>query len=112
MELMEEVGLRAFADTLAVELPYGRKRTLEIATTLALEPGADAAGRAHLTAWATRTSDLVTSLIQRVAAQRTILMVEHNLSVVANLCSHHHRAPARDASWPRGPTRRSRRTLR
>ena len=37
-ELVEAVGLSAFTDTPAVELPYGRKRALEIATTLALEP--------------------------------------------------------------------------
>jgi branched-chain amino acid transport system ATP-binding protein len=85
MALLEEVGLRSFADTLAVELPYGRKRTLELATTLALEPtllllDEPTSGMGH--------EDIarVTSLIQRVSAQRTILMVEHNLSVVSNLC--------------------------
>ena len=36
--LLEDVGLATFADTPAVELPYGRKRALEIATTLALDP--------------------------------------------------------------------------
>ena len=83
--LLEEVGLRPFADTLAVELPYGRKRTLELATTLALEPelmllDEPTSGMGH--------EDIarVTALIQGVAAHRTILMVEHNLSVVANLC--------------------------
>src|SRR6185436_1290793 len=38
MELLREVGLESFADMITVELPYGRKRALEIATTLALEP--------------------------------------------------------------------------
>jgi branched-chain amino acid transport system ATP-binding protein len=83
--LMEEVDLRSFANTLAVELPYGRKRTLELATTLALEPelmllDEPTSGMGH--------EDIarVTALIQRVAAQRTILMVEHNLSVVSHLC--------------------------
>src|ERR1044072_2619715 len=38
MELVTDVGLAAFADVAAVELPYGRKRALEIATTLALDP--------------------------------------------------------------------------
>jgi branched-chain amino acid transport system ATP-binding protein len=84
LALMEEVGLRSFANTLAVELPYGRKRTLELATTLALDPelmllDEPTSGMGH------EDIGLVTSLIQRVAAQRTILMVEHNLSVVANL---------------------------
>jgi branched-chain amino acid transport system ATP-binding protein len=83
--LMEEVGLRSFANTLAVELPYGRKRTLELATTLALEPelmllDEPTSGMGH------EDIALVTSLIQRVAAQRTLLMVEHNLSVVSHLC--------------------------
>jgi branched-chain amino acid transport system ATP-binding protein len=84
LALLEEVGLRSFADTPAVELPYGRKRTLELATTLALEPvlmllDEPTSGMGH--------EDIarVTALIQRVSAQRTILMVEHNLSVVANL---------------------------
>ena len=38
LELIEAVGLTAFAELPAVELPYGRKRALEIATTLALDP--------------------------------------------------------------------------
>ena len=75
----------AFANTLAVELPYGRKRTLELATTLAPDPefmllDEPTSGMGH------EDIALVTSLIQRVSAQRTILMVEHNLSVVSNLC--------------------------
>jgi branched-chain amino acid transport system ATP-binding protein len=82
--LLEEVGLRSFADTPAGELAYGRKRTLELATTLALEPvlmllDEPTSGMGH------EDIALVTALIKRVAAQRTILMVEHNLSVVANL---------------------------
>ncbi len=82
--LLEEVGLRAFADTPAGELAYGRKRTLELATTLALEPvlmllDEPTSGMGH------EDIALVTALIKRVSAQRTILMVEHNLSVVANL---------------------------
>jgi branched-chain amino acid transport system ATP-binding protein len=84
MQLLDDVGIRAYADLQAVELPYGRKRALEIATTLALDPqmllldepmaGMDAEDIA-------RTS----ALIKRVAKDRTVLMVEHNLSVVANL---------------------------
>ena len=82
--LLEDVGLRSFADTPAGELAYGRKRTLELATTLALEPvlmllDEPTSGMGH------EDIALVTALIKRVAAQRTILMVEHNLSVVANL---------------------------
>ena len=83
-ELIDAVGLRGFESTAAVELPYGRKRALEIATTLALEPemmllDEPTAGMAH--------DDVgrITALIKRVAANRTVLMVEHNLSVVSTL---------------------------
>ena len=84
-ELIEAVGLRAFETTAAVELPYGRKRALEIATTLALDPemmllDEPTAGMTH------EDVARITELIGRVAANRTVLMVEHNLSVVANLC--------------------------
>src|SRR4051812_37806277 len=85
MELITDVGLAAFADITAVELPYGRKRALEIATTLALDPemlllDEPTAGMAH------EDIDRISALIKRVAANRTVLMVEHNLSVVENLC--------------------------
>ena len=83
-ELIEAVGLSEFEDSVAVELPYGRKRALEIATTLALDPemmllDEPTAGMAH--------SDVerITALVKRVSANRTVLMVEHNLSVVATL---------------------------
>jgi branched-chain amino acid transport system ATP-binding protein len=82
--LLNDVGLAAFADWTAVELPYGRKRALEIATTLALDPemlllDEPTAGMGH------DDIDRITKLIKTVAAERTVLMVEHNLSVVANL---------------------------
>ena len=84
LELIEAVGLSAFASAMAVELPYGRKRALEIATTLALEPemmllDEPTAGMAHADV------ERITALIRRVSANRTVLMVEHNLSVVSNL---------------------------
>jgi branched-chain amino acid transport system ATP-binding protein len=84
MELLEAVGLTGFADTTAVELPYGRKRALEIATTLALEPemmllDEPTAGMGH------EDIDRIAALIKRVSANRTVLMVEHNLSVVEHL---------------------------
>jgi len=84
-ELIEAVGLAGLENSTAAELPYGRKRAVEIATTLALEPklllldeptagmGREDVGR-------------VADLIRRVAQDRTVLMVEHNLSVVADLC--------------------------
>ena len=84
LELLEAVGLGAFAGTPAVELPYGRKRALEIATTLALDPemmllDEPTAGMAH------EDVDRISALIRQAAVNRTVLMVEHNLSVVANL---------------------------
>ncbi len=84
MELIDAVGLAQFARTTAVELPYGRKRALEIATTLALDPemmllDEPTAGMAH------DDVDRISALIKTVAANRTVLMVEHNLSVVENL---------------------------
>jgi branched-chain amino acid transport system ATP-binding protein len=84
LELIAAVGLTDVAGTPAVELPYGRKRALEIATTLALEPemlllDEPTAGMGH--------ADVarITALIKTVAANRTVLMVEHNLSVVESL---------------------------
>jgi branched-chain amino acid transport system ATP-binding protein len=83
-ELIEAVGLAGFESSPAGELPYGRKRALEIATTLALDPemlllDEPTAGMGH------EDIDRITTLIRSVAADRTVLMVEHNLSVVANL---------------------------
>ena len=82
--LLNEVGLDEFIDRRAIELPYGRRRALEIATTLALDPelllldepmsglGQEDIGR-------------IAALIRKSAVARTVLMVEHNLSVVADL---------------------------
>jgi branched-chain amino acid transport system ATP-binding protein len=84
MRLLEEVGLAEQAGLQAVELSYGRKRALEIATTLALDPemmllDEPTSGMGH------EDIGRVAALIKRVAAQRTVLMVEHNLSVVSDL---------------------------
>jgi branched-chain amino acid transport system ATP-binding protein len=84
MALIADVGLSSFAAWNAVELPYGRKRALEIATTLALDPemlllDEPTAGMGH------EDIDRISQLIRRVAVDRTVLMVEHNLSVVADL---------------------------
>jgi branched-chain amino acid transport system ATP-binding protein len=84
LELLDTVGLRDFADFVTVELPYGRKRALEIATTLAMEPelmllDEPTQGMGH------EDVDRVTQLIRKVAANRTILMVEHNMNVVAKI---------------------------
>jgi branched-chain amino acid transport system ATP-binding protein len=87
LELIEAVGLGPFARTPAVELPYGRKRALEIATTLALDPelmllDEPTAGMTH------EDVERITSLIRKVSSNRTVLMVEHNLSVVSTLSDH------------------------
>ena len=84
MALLETVGLSAFAHSLAVELAYGRKRALEIATTLATEPelmllDEPTQGMGH------EDVDRVTQLIKKVSANRTILMVEHNMNVVSSI---------------------------
>jgi len=85
MELLAQVDLEAFADTAAASLPYGRKRALEIAATLAMEP--------ELMLLDEPTAGMgiedvasVTALIKRVSAGRGILMVEHNMSIVAGIC--------------------------
>jgi branched-chain amino acid transport system ATP-binding protein len=86
VELLAEVGLEEHRDTVTVELPYGRKRALELATTLALDPEVmlldePTQGMGH------EDVGRVVALIQRVAQGRTVLMVEHNLSVVQDLAS-------------------------
>jgi branched-chain amino acid transport system ATP-binding protein len=84
MELLEAVDLGPFAHMAAVELPYGRKRALEIATTLAMEPEVmlldePTQGMGH------EDVDRVTALIKRASAGRTVLMVEHNMNVVSTI---------------------------
>jgi branched-chain amino acid transport system ATP-binding protein len=85
MALLAEVDLSEFADTVTVDLPYGRKRALEIATTLGMEPelmllDEPTQGMGH------EDVHRVTELIRKVSAGRTILMVEHNMSVVSGIC--------------------------
>ncbi len=82
--LLDEVDLGPFADELTVNLPYGRKRALELATTLALEPelmllDEPTQGMGH------EDVDRVTQLIKKVSVGRTILMVEHNMNVVSSI---------------------------
>lgn len=84
MALLDEVGLSEFAHVTAVELAYGRKRALEIATTLAMNPelmllDEPTQGMGH------EDVDRVTELIRKVGANRTILMVEHNMNVVSKI---------------------------
>src|SRR6195952_1376849 len=84
MDLLTQVGLTDFADTATVELSYGRKRALEIATTLSMDPelmllDEPTQGRGH------EDVDRVIALIKKVSAGRTILMVEHNMNVVSGI---------------------------
>jgi branched-chain amino acid transport system ATP-binding protein len=83
--LLEDVGLQGYAHLQAGELPYGRKRALEIATTLALDPvmmllDEPTAGMTH------EDVGRIMALVERVAKGRTVLLVEHNLTVVSGLC--------------------------
>jgi branched-chain amino acid transport system ATP-binding protein len=84
MEHLSALGLETFADRIVSELPYGRKRALELATTLALDPeilllDEPTSGLSH--------EDIarISNLIRLVAQGRSVLMIEHNLSVVAKL---------------------------
>ncbi|HEY9280235.1 MAG TPA: ABC transporter ATP-binding protein [Eoetvoesiella sp.] len=84
LDLLKEVDLAAFANELTVNLPYGRKRALEIATTLAMDPEVmlldePTQGMGH------EDVDRVTQLIKKVSVGRTILMVEHNMKVVSSI---------------------------
>lgn len=84
LELLDDVGISAFADTVAVEMPYGRKRALEIATTLALDPEVMLLDE-PMAGIGREDIDRITALIKRISARYTVLMVEHNLNVVADL---------------------------
>jgi branched-chain amino acid transport system ATP-binding protein len=84
MELLDAVDLGSFASMLAVELPYGRKRALEIATTLAMQPelmllDEPTQGMGH------EDVGKITALIKKASIGRTVLMVEHNMKVVATI---------------------------
>jgi branched-chain amino acid transport system ATP-binding protein len=83
--LIAEVGLAGFSGMLAVELPYGRKRALELATTIALGPKMLLLDE-PMSGMAREDVDRISALIRSIAVGRTVLMVEHNLSVVADLC--------------------------
>ena len=83
--ILADVGLLPYVDALAVELPYGRKRALEIATTLALDPELMLLDE-PMAGMDREDVVRISALIKSVAADRTVLMVEHNLSVVADLC--------------------------
>ena len=85
MDLLQQVGLADSAQARASDLPYGKRRAMEIATTLALDPKVmlldePTAGMGH------EDVEPITELIRRAAHGRTVVIVEHNLSVVSTLC--------------------------
>ncbi len=105
MELVTAVGLADFAEAQAVDLPYGRKRALEIATTLALEPEMMLLDE-PMAGLGQEDIKRIAALIRTVAKDRTVLMVEHNMSVVADL-SDTITVLARGEVLAEGPTPRS-----
>jgi len=84
MALLEAVGLADQRDRPAVELPYGRKRALEVATTLALDPELLLLDE-PMAGIGPEDLDRIVELVREVARERTVVMVEHNLSVVSRL---------------------------
>ncbi|RLQ87143.1 ABC transporter ATP-binding protein [Notoacmeibacter ruber] len=82
--ILANVGLEDAENNLAAELPYGRKRLLELATTLALQPKVLLLDE-PMAGMGTGDVNRVADIIRRVAEGRTVLMVEHNLNVVADL---------------------------
>lgn len=85
--LLEELGLSEYRDTRAADLSYGRKRVLEIATTLALDPEVLLLDE-PMAGMGQEDVRMVAGIIREVARHRAVLMVEHNLSVVADICHH------------------------
>lgn len=86
-DLLESVGLTRERNAIAADLSYGRKRALEIATTLALDPKVLLLDE-PLAGMGQEDVRVIASLIREVAKTRAVLMVEHNLSVVADICHH------------------------
>ncbi|WBU63643.1 ABC transporter ATP-binding protein [Paracoccus aerodenitrificans] len=86
-ELIDQLGLSSYHDHRAADLSYGRKRVLEIATTLALEPKILLLDE-PMAGMGQEDVQMVANIIRDVAKSRAVLMVEHNLNVVADICHH------------------------
>jgi branched-chain amino acid transport system ATP-binding protein len=86
-ELLVAVGLHNARNAMAADLSYGRKRVLEIATTLALDPKVLLLDE-PMAGMGQEDIGTISGIIRDVAKERAVLMVEHNLSVVANICHH------------------------
>ena len=83
-EILDSVGLAPFINESAGGLAYGRKRALELATTLAMDPvlmllDEPTQGMGY------EDVDRITALIKKVSAGRTVLMVDHNMKVVSSI---------------------------
>lgn len=85
MELLDSVGLAEYANSITVELAYGQKRALELATTLAMEPELLLLDE-PTQGMGGEDVESVVELVRKAAEGRTVLMVEHNLGVVSKLC--------------------------
>lgn len=84
MEILRTVRLEGEAHRLAVEIAYGQKRALELATTMALEPKVilldePTQGMGH------EDVEHIMELVKTFATGRTVVMVEHNMKVVAGI---------------------------
>ena len=86
-QLIASVGLSKERNAVAADLSYGRKRVLEIATTLALDPKVLLLDE-PMAGMGLEDVNTVSAIIRDVARDRAVLMVEHNLSVVADICHH------------------------
>ena len=84
LELLDAVDLAPYANLETVELSYGRKRALEIATTLAMDPELMLLDE-PTQGMGLEDVDRIRQLIKKVSANRTVLMVEHNMSVVSSI---------------------------
>lgn len=85
--LIAEMGLDAWAERLAGEIPFGHQRKLEIARALAMEPkflllDEPAAGLNE------EESDLLLDLLHGVRRQKPVgvLIVDHDMRLMMNLC--------------------------
>jgi branched-chain amino acid transport system ATP-binding protein len=87
LELLDDVGLGAHHDVPVGTLPYGRKRALELALGLALDPAVLLLDE-PTAGMGTEDVDRTVELIRRIRAGRTVVMVEHNMSVVSRLADH------------------------
>ncbi len=84
LELLAAVDLESYAHITTVELSYGRKRALEIATTMAMDPELMLLDE-PTQGMGLEDVDRIKQLIKKVSANRTVLMVEHNMSVVSSI---------------------------